>query len=262
MTYIPRFTLRTAFFGLTVVALALAWMGWFGYSPRVWLPGPLGIAGCVSIGFAATRRAREASNLECAWRLTLGWQLVCADAVMNFVNGFVYMSVWRGPRIEEIVRESIVPAIGACVLVTVLAGYAAGPRVVFAALIRNRALAVAAGLALTSAIVAVGWCVLLYSIKVRDVEAMIISVIQSRQVQRYFQESTRTLAQPTLNVRQLEQTPIPNIPIEQQRLIVDRLTVKRSKFLALEAAQDSMTVELAALLSAILDSAFVGKLKS
>jgi len=48
----------------------------------------------------------------------------------------------------------------------------------------------------------------------------LLLVLQEQAVQKYFTATTRTLAQPTLNVRIIEQTPIPVPPLAEQRRIV------------------------------------------
>jgi type I restriction enzyme S subunit len=51
----------------------------------------------------------------------------------------------------------------------------------------------------------------------------LLLVLQERSVQSYFLTSTRTLAQPTLNVGMIEQTPIPVPPLAEQRRIVAKV---------------------------------------
>lgn len=51
----------------------------------------------------------------------------------------------------------------------------------------------------------------------------LLLVLQEEFVQNYFTSSTRTLAQPTLNVGMIEQTPIPVPPLAEQRRIVAKV---------------------------------------
>lgn len=51
----------------------------------------------------------------------------------------------------------------------------------------------------------------------------LLLVLQEQMVQSYFTSTTRTLAQPTLNVGMIEQTPIPIPPLPEQRRIVARV---------------------------------------
>ncbi len=48
-------------------------------------------------------------------------------------------------------------------------------------------------------------------------------MLRGEPVQSYFTETTRTLAQPTLNVGLIEQTPIPLPPLAEQRRIVAKV---------------------------------------
>jgi type I restriction enzyme S subunit len=79
-------------------------------------------------------------------------------------------------------------------------------------------------------------------------------------VQEYFSTATRTLAQPTLNVGQLEQTRIPVPPLAEQRRIVAELDALHADVDALKELQRQTGEELDALLPAILDRAFKGEL--
>lgn len=88
----------------------------------------------------------------------------------------------------------------------------------------------------------------------------LVAVLQSSPVQAYFRETTRTLAQPTLNVRQLEQTPIPVPSLPEQRRIVAYLDDLQTKVDGLKQLQAQTAAELAALLPSILDKAFKGEL--
>lgn len=51
----------------------------------------------------------------------------------------------------------------------------------------------------------------------------LLLVLQEQSVQNYFISTTRTLAQPTLNVGMIEQTPIPVPPLAEQRRIVAKV---------------------------------------
>jgi len=51
----------------------------------------------------------------------------------------------------------------------------------------------------------------------------LLLVLQEQSVQNYFTSTTRTLAQPTLNVGMIEQTPIPIPPLAEQRRIVAKV---------------------------------------
>ena len=85
-------------------------------------------------------------------------------------------------------------------------------------------------------------------------------MLMSSNVQTYLKDTTRTLAQPTLNVRQLEQTPIPLVPLEEQHRIVAYLDSLQAKIDALKHLQAQTQAELDALLPSVLDRAFKGEL--
>jgi type I restriction enzyme, S subunit len=53
--------------------------------------------------------------------------------------------------------------------------------------------------------------------------AYLVVAMRSDQIQSYFIEATRTLAQPTLNVGLIEVLPIPLPPIAEQHCIVDKV---------------------------------------
>lgn len=86
------------------------------------------------------------------------------------------------------------------------------------------------------------------------------AVLSAQPCQDYFAEATRTLAQPTLNVGQLSQTPIPLPPLPEQRRIVAELDALQAEVDALKRLQSETAAELDALLPAILDRAFKGEL--
>jgi type I restriction enzyme, S subunit len=91
----------------------------------------------------------------------------------------------------------------------------------------------------------------------RDYLAMVLS---ARSSQDFFRETTRTLAQPTLNVSQLSKTPIPVPPLPEQRRIVAELNALQTEVDALKRLQAEAAAELDALLPAILDKAFKGEM--
>ena len=79
-------------------------------------------------------------------------------------------------------------------------------------------------------------------------------------MQDYLRDTTRTLAQPTLNVGQLEQAPVPVPSLPEQRRIVTYLDELQAKVDALQSLQAETATELVALLPAVLDKAFKGEL--
>ena len=85
-------------------------------------------------------------------------------------------------------------------------------------------------------------------------------VLSAQPCQDYFREATRTLAQPTLNVGQLSMTPIPVPRIEEQRRIIAELDALQAEVDTLKRHQADTATELDALLPAVLDQAFRGKL--
>ncbi|MBI3770008.1 MAG: restriction endonuclease subunit S [Deltaproteobacteria bacterium] len=91
----------------------------------------------------------------------------------------------------------------------------------------------------------------------RDYLALVLSAQPS---QDYFRETTRTLAQPTLNVAQLSQTPIPVPPLSEQSRIVAELDALQTEVDALTRLQADSAAELDALVPAVLDRAFNGEL--
>jgi restriction endonuclease S subunit len=88
----------------------------------------------------------------------------------------------------------------------------------------------------------------------------LIAVLRSQKVQDYFRETTRTLAQPTLNVGQLELTPIPVVTLDRQHQILAQLTTIESAVHSCRQLQSTTLNELDAMLPAILDRAFKGAL--
>jgi len=89
----------------------------------------------------------------------------------------------------------------------------------------------------------------------RDYLALVLS---AQPTQTYFRETTRTLAQPTLNVGQLAETPIPVPPIAEQRQVVAELHALQLETDALNHLHSGTLSELDALYPAILDRAFDG----
>lgn len=86
------------------------------------------------------------------------------------------------------------------------------------------------------------------------------AVLSAKPCQDFFRETTRTLAQPTLNVGQLSQTPIPVPQLKEQRRIVAELDALQEQVDTLKRLQSETAAELDALLPAILDRAFKGEL--
>ncbi|WP_300778988.1 restriction endonuclease subunit S [Enhydrobacter sp.] len=95
----------------------------------------------------------------------------------------------------------------------------------------------------------------------QDVDARFLAEsLSDRRCQDYFREQTRTLAQPTLNVGQLENTPIKLPSLDEQRRIVAELDALQTKVDTVRALQTETATELDAVLPAILDKAFKGGL--
>ncbi|MBL9180533.1 MAG: restriction endonuclease subunit S [Verrucomicrobiaceae bacterium] len=65
----------------------------------------------------------------------------------------------------------------------------------------------------------------------------LLLVLQDKSVQHYFTSTTRTLAQPTLNVGMIEQTPIPVPPLAEQKRIVAKVDELMALCDRLEAQQ-------------------------
>jgi len=91
----------------------------------------------------------------------------------------------------------------------------------------------------------------------RDYLAMVLSASPA---QAYFEEATRTLAQPTLNVSKLNKTPIPLPSLEAQHQIVRDVNAIQADVDALEAIQTDCAEELGGLLPSALSKAFTGAL--
>jgi hypothetical protein len=88
----------------------------------------------------------------------------------------------------------------------------------------------------------------------------LVYVLRSQGAQEYFHSVTRTLAQPTLNVGQLERTRIPVPLLAEQRRIVAELDALQAEVDALKRLQAETAAELDALMPSILDKAFRGEL--
>ena len=84
--------------------------------------------------------------------------------------------------------------------------------------------------------------------------------LQSQKVQQYFVDLTRTLAQPTLNVRDLEKVRIPQPPIETQKKVVEHYRTIRRKMAEVREAEMGISAEIEALMPSVLDKAFKGEL--
>ncbi len=83
----------------------------------------------------------------------------------------------------------------------------------------------------------------------------LLIVLQGQQVQSYFREATRTLAQPTLNVRLIEQTLIPLPPLAEQRRIVTKVDELLAVWDRLEAQLAAARSDSRRLLEAVLHEA-------
>jgi type I restriction enzyme S subunit len=88
----------------------------------------------------------------------------------------------------------------------------------------------------------------------------LVLVLSSRTSQDYFRQTTRTLAQPTLNVAQLSHLPIPLPPLYEQRRIVAELGGLQAQVDAMKHLQSDTAAELDALLPSVLSKAFAGEL--
>ncbi|WP_135211884.1 restriction endonuclease subunit S [Vitreimonas flagellata] len=83
----------------------------------------------------------------------------------------------------------------------------------------------------------------------------LLIVLRSDPAQTYFSEATRTLAQPTLNVGLIEQTPIPLPPLAEQRRIVARVDALMTLCDQLEASLTTAAKKRGRLLDALLAEA-------
>ena len=88
----------------------------------------------------------------------------------------------------------------------------------------------------------------------------LIRVLESDDIQEYFREATKTLAQPTLNIGLLEETLVPVPSLSEQRRIVCHLDQIQEKVDAAKRLQSETAAELEALVPAILSKAFSGEL--
>lgn len=80
----------------------------------------------------------------------------------------------------------------------------------------------------------------------------LLVVLRGEPVQTYFNETTRTLAQPTLNVGLIEQTPIPLPPLAEQHRIVAKVDALMALCDRLEASLDLTAATRRRLLDALL----------
>ena len=83
----------------------------------------------------------------------------------------------------------------------------------------------------------------------------LLVVLRGEPVQTYFSETTRTLAQPTLNVGLIEQTPIPLPPLTEQHRIVAKVDELMALCDRLEASLTAATATRRRLLDALLAEA-------
>lgn len=83
----------------------------------------------------------------------------------------------------------------------------------------------------------------------------LLIVLRSEPVQRYFKETTRTLAQPTLNVGLIEQAPIPLPSLAEQHRIVAKVDELMAACDRLEASLDATNATRRRLLDALLAEA-------
>lgn len=80
----------------------------------------------------------------------------------------------------------------------------------------------------------------------------LLLVLQEQSVQNYFTSTTRTLAQPTLNVGMIEQTPIPIPPLAEQRRIVAKVDQLMTLVDQLESQLTASRTTAANLLDAVV----------
>ncbi|MEJ7591246.1 MAG: restriction endonuclease subunit S [Planctomycetaceae bacterium] len=80
----------------------------------------------------------------------------------------------------------------------------------------------------------------------------LLLVLQAEVVQAYFRTTTRTLAQPTLNVGMIEQTPIPLPPLAEQRRIVAKVDELMALVDELETPLATARTSVTALLAAAI----------
>jgi type I restriction enzyme S subunit len=87
-------------------------------------------------------------------------------------------------------------------------------------------------------------------------QVFVASQLMTPELQNFFRRETRTVAQPTLNIRQIEETPIILPPLALQREFAQRVTEIRE----LEASQAASRAHLDALFQSMLHRAFNGEL--
>jgi type I restriction enzyme, S subunit len=84
----------------------------------------------------------------------------------------------------------------------------------------------------------------------------VASQLMTPELQNYFRQETRTVAQPTLNIRQIQEAPIILPPLPLQKEFAARVTELRS----LETAQTASRTRLEELFQSMLHKAFRGEL--
>jgi type I restriction enzyme, S subunit len=80
--------------------------------------------------------------------------------------------------------------------------------------------------------------------------------LMTPELQRFFRQETRTVTQPTLNIRQIEEAPIIVPPLSLQRQFAERVAEIR----ALQVAQAASRLRLDELFQSMLQGAFSGEL--
>jgi type I restriction enzyme S subunit len=88
----------------------------------------------------------------------------------------------------------------------------------------------------------------------------LIAALQAPRVQNYFRDVTRTLAQPTLNVSQLLDTPISCPPLNVQNAILLRLQSLNTRLASVRAIRHAALTKMHAVIPSLLDRAFRGEM--
>lgn len=88
----------------------------------------------------------------------------------------------------------------------------------------------------------------------------LIATLQAPRVQNYFRDVTRTLAQPTLNVSQLLDTPISCPPLSVQDAILLRLQSLNARLASVRVTRHAALRKMHAVIPSLLDHAFRGSL--
>ena len=65
------------------------------------------------------------------------------------------------------------------------------------------------------------------------------AMLKAPRAQAYMLDTTRTLAQPTLNIGQLKKTPIPILPLSKQEILVSRVRESGQAFTRLKKVQSA-----------------------